>query len=148
MRWQVVGTESSGGVACIKLVGVQQSDDWERTRADHVAWRRRDVIWLHPQHKVAPADLGGSLRIGLGNGRRPWTIGDDLSVQASQLQSEPEAVVLPRQQDVQRDSQVGRDRTDGGGDWAGGKNDWGSAELTQGTERKLQIPNPKSQENP
>ena len=53
LRWQVVGTESSGGILCIKLVGVQQSEDWEQGRADHVAWRRRDTIWLHPQFHVA-----------------------------------------------------------------------------------------------
>src|ERR1051325_6670721 len=53
MRWQVVGTETCGGVACVKLVGVQQTEDWERGRADQVAWRRRDVIWLRPQLNVA-----------------------------------------------------------------------------------------------
>jgi peroxiredoxin len=53
MRWQVTGTESTGGLTCIKLVGVQQTDDWERPRADTTAWRRRDTIWLHPQLNVA-----------------------------------------------------------------------------------------------
>ncbi len=52
-RWQVVGTESSGGVQCIKITGVQQSDDWERPRADRTAWRRRDTVWLHPQLNIA-----------------------------------------------------------------------------------------------
>lgn len=52
-RWHVDGTESCGGVLCIKLTGVQQSDDWDRGRADQTAWRRRDTIWLHPQFNVA-----------------------------------------------------------------------------------------------
>ncbi len=52
-RWQVVGTESAGGVTCIKVAGLQQSDDWERPRADQTAWRRRDLLWLHPQLMVA-----------------------------------------------------------------------------------------------
>lgn len=52
-RWQIVGTESCGGVTCIKIVGVQQSADWGRTRADQCAWQRRDIVWLHPQLNVA-----------------------------------------------------------------------------------------------
>ena len=52
-RWQVIGTDSCGGLNCIKIVGVQQSDDWANGRADKVAWRRRDFIWLHPQLSVA-----------------------------------------------------------------------------------------------
>jgi peroxiredoxin len=53
MRWQSVGTELNGGVTCIKLVGLQQTSDWERPRADSIAWRRRDTLWLHPQLNVA-----------------------------------------------------------------------------------------------
>jgi peroxiredoxin len=53
LRWQVVGTEMCGGLTCIKLAGVQQTEDWEKSRADHTAWRRRDTIWLHPQLFVA-----------------------------------------------------------------------------------------------
>jgi peroxiredoxin len=52
-RWQILGAESCGGVTCIKIVGVQQSADWGRTRADQCAWQRRDTIWLHPQLHVA-----------------------------------------------------------------------------------------------
>lgn len=52
-RWQIVGTESSGGVQCVKITGVVQSDDWERPRADRTAWRRRDTILVHPQLNVA-----------------------------------------------------------------------------------------------
>ena len=51
--WQVMGAEPCGGVTCIKLTGNQQSDDWDRPRADHTAWRRRDTVWLMPQLGVA-----------------------------------------------------------------------------------------------
>lgn len=51
--WQVVGTESCGGVSCIKVTGVQQSADWDHVRADTVGWRRRDTLWIHPQLFVA-----------------------------------------------------------------------------------------------
>jgi peroxiredoxin len=52
-RWQIVGTESCGGVTCIKVVGVQQSSDWGRPRADQESWQRRDTVWIHPQLFVA-----------------------------------------------------------------------------------------------
>ena len=51
--WQAVGAELCGNVTCIKLIGNQQSDDWDRPRADHAAWRRRDTVWLKPQVWVA-----------------------------------------------------------------------------------------------
>jgi peroxiredoxin len=51
--WQFVGTEPCSGVTCVKLVASQQSDDWDRPRADHTAWRRRDTLWLMPQLGVA-----------------------------------------------------------------------------------------------
>lgn len=51
--WVVLGTESCGGLACIKLQGQQQSEDWDRPRADRTAWRRRDIIWLSTQLGVA-----------------------------------------------------------------------------------------------
>ena len=37
----------------MKVACVQQSDDWEQTRADHTAWRRRDTLWIWPQYNVA-----------------------------------------------------------------------------------------------
>ncbi|HZZ80921.1 MAG TPA: redoxin domain-containing protein [Gemmataceae bacterium] len=52
-RWQVVGTESCGGLQCIKVMAVQQSPDWDHVRADTIAWRRLDTIWIHPQLFVA-----------------------------------------------------------------------------------------------
>jgi peroxiredoxin len=51
--WKVVGSEVVGGFSCIKLEGLQQSADWDRPRADHTAWRRRDVVWLSPRLGVA-----------------------------------------------------------------------------------------------
>jgi hypothetical protein len=51
--WQVAGPETCNGGTCIKLVGTQQSDDWDRPRGDHTAWRRRDTVWLMPQLGVA-----------------------------------------------------------------------------------------------
>ena len=51
--WQVAGPESCNGITCIKLIGNQQSDDWDRPRGDHSAWRRRDTLWLLPRLGVA-----------------------------------------------------------------------------------------------
>lgn len=51
--WTVVGNEVCGGISCIKLVGEQQSEDWDRPRADRAAWRRRDTVWIAPQLGVA-----------------------------------------------------------------------------------------------
>ncbi|MCI0378613.1 MAG: peroxiredoxin family protein [Gemmataceae bacterium] len=51
--WQVLGTETCQGVACVKLAGLQQSEDWDQPRADSKAWRRRDTVWLSPALGVA-----------------------------------------------------------------------------------------------
>jgi peroxiredoxin len=51
--WQVVGAESVNGVPCVKLTGLQQSEDWDRPRADRTAWRRRDTVWLAPRVGLA-----------------------------------------------------------------------------------------------
>ena len=51
--WTIQGTESCGGSLCVKLLGQQQSDDWDRPRADSTAWRRRDVVWLASQTGIA-----------------------------------------------------------------------------------------------
>ena len=44
--WTVVGTENLAGNPCLKLTGVQASDDWDRPRADRASWRREDKVWL------------------------------------------------------------------------------------------------------
>jgi peroxiredoxin len=51
--WRAVGTELVGGQSCLKLVGEQKSDDWDRPRADHTAWHRRDTVWLVPRLGLA-----------------------------------------------------------------------------------------------
>lgn len=51
--WQVVGTELLGGTTCVKLTGTQQSEHWTTPRADDVAWRRRDTVWIGPRLGIA-----------------------------------------------------------------------------------------------
>jgi peroxiredoxin len=51
--WEVVGLEAAAGVTCVKIVGQQQSTDWDRPRGDQSAWRRRDTVWIHPKLGVA-----------------------------------------------------------------------------------------------
>jgi peroxiredoxin len=51
--WRIVGTEVVRSTACIKLVGEQQSPDWDHPRADSHAWWRRDTLWLAPQAGIA-----------------------------------------------------------------------------------------------
>src|SRR5262245_24856491 len=51
--WRVAGTEPVNNTTCIKLIGQQQSDDWDKPRADHAAWRRSETVWLAPQLGVA-----------------------------------------------------------------------------------------------
>jgi peroxiredoxin len=51
--WRVSGTEMVSGTTCVKLVGTQQSHDWDRPRADRGAWRRRDTVWFAPQQGLA-----------------------------------------------------------------------------------------------
>jgi peroxiredoxin len=51
--WQLAGTESVNGTSCLKLVGTQQSEDWDRPRNDRAAWRRQDTVWLSPRLGVA-----------------------------------------------------------------------------------------------
>jgi peroxiredoxin len=51
--WRYAGTETVNGTPCIKLVGVQQSDDWDQPRADQTAWRRLDTAWVAPNLGIA-----------------------------------------------------------------------------------------------
>jgi len=51
--WRVAGTEVISSTLCVKLVGEQQSTDWDRPRADSTAWWRRDTVWLAPQLGIA-----------------------------------------------------------------------------------------------
>lgn len=47
--WRPLGTEMVNNTSCLKLVGLQQSDDWDRPRADRTAWRRQDLVWIAPR---------------------------------------------------------------------------------------------------
>jgi peroxiredoxin len=52
-NWKIAGTDLIGGVRCVKLIGTQQSDDWDHPRADRAAWRRRDTVWMDSVAGVA-----------------------------------------------------------------------------------------------
>ncbi len=52
-KWTVAGTESVNGTTCVKVIGEQQSDDWDRPRADRIAWWRQDTVWIGPRLGVA-----------------------------------------------------------------------------------------------
>jgi peroxiredoxin len=51
--WKIAGSEVVDGVRCVKLQGLQQSEDWDQPRADRSAWRRRDTVWLDPAVGIA-----------------------------------------------------------------------------------------------
>jgi peroxiredoxin len=51
--WQIAGSEAVGGTTCIKVVGVQQSEDWDRPAGDHPAFRRTDTLWIVPRVGMA-----------------------------------------------------------------------------------------------
>jgi peroxiredoxin len=51
--WRLTGFENAGGINCLKLVGVQQSDDWDQPHGNRTAWRRTDTVWLLPRFGVA-----------------------------------------------------------------------------------------------
>ena len=51
--WTLSGVEAINDTSCVKLTGVQQSEDWDRPRADRTAWRRQDVVWLSPSLGIA-----------------------------------------------------------------------------------------------
>jgi peroxiredoxin len=53
MGWQVAGTDTIGTSTCIRLVGLQKSDDWDRPRGDRTAWRRRETVWVSPRTGLA-----------------------------------------------------------------------------------------------
>jgi peroxiredoxin len=51
--WTVAGTDTVNATTCVKLVGVQKSDDWDRPRGDHTAWWRQDTVWVAPRFGIA-----------------------------------------------------------------------------------------------
>jgi peroxiredoxin len=52
-NWRVEGTEPANGALCLKIVGEQKTDDWDRPRLDRLAWRRQDTVWLAPRVGLA-----------------------------------------------------------------------------------------------
>jgi peroxiredoxin len=51
--WQIAGSETVNGTACLKVVGVQQTDDWDRPTGERTAYRRTDTLWVTPRLGVA-----------------------------------------------------------------------------------------------
>jgi hypothetical protein len=51
--WTATASELANGAGCVKLVGVQQTDDWDQPRGDRAAWRRQDTVWLSTRTGVA-----------------------------------------------------------------------------------------------
>jgi peroxiredoxin len=47
--WKLDGNEMVNNVKCVRLVGIQQSEDWAAPRADSAAWQRCDTVWVSPQ---------------------------------------------------------------------------------------------------
>lgn len=44
--WRRIGFESGRSGRCLKLVGTQESDNWERISGDRPGWRRRETAWV------------------------------------------------------------------------------------------------------
>ena len=51
--WTVAGTETVNATRCVRLSGVQKSEDWDHPRGDGTAWRRQDTLWVAPRLGVA-----------------------------------------------------------------------------------------------
>jgi peroxiredoxin len=51
--WRVTGAETVNNTACVKIVGVQQSDDWDQPNGDRPAYRRTDTLWVNPRLGIA-----------------------------------------------------------------------------------------------
>jgi peroxiredoxin len=49
IAWRIAGTEVLNGQPYVKVVGIQQSEDWDRPRADRGSWRRQETIWIAPR---------------------------------------------------------------------------------------------------
>jgi peroxiredoxin len=51
--WRRTGIETIDGHLSYKLIGAQQSDDWDHPIAGKTAWRTQDTVWLAPQAGIA-----------------------------------------------------------------------------------------------
>jgi peroxiredoxin len=52
-KYRVLGSENVANAPCVKVSGEQQSDDWDRPRAESTAWRRRDTVFITPRLGIA-----------------------------------------------------------------------------------------------
>ena len=52
-QWSIDGTEMVKGTSCLKVVGLQESSDWEQPRGGRLAWRRRETVWVSPRDGIA-----------------------------------------------------------------------------------------------
>jgi hypothetical protein len=52
-HWSVEGSATINATSCLEIRGVQQSDDWDRPRADRAAWRRIDRVWISTRTGLA-----------------------------------------------------------------------------------------------
>ena len=43
----------AGGTVCVKIVGEQKTDDWDRPGRNRIAWRCQDTVWLAPRTGLA-----------------------------------------------------------------------------------------------
>jgi peroxiredoxin len=50
--WKIAGSDVVSGTSCLRIEGLQQSEDWDRPRADRTAWRRRDLLWIAPDSGI------------------------------------------------------------------------------------------------
>jgi len=53
LSWRSAGNDMVNGTSCVKLVGEQQSENWDKPRADHGAWRRTETVWIAHRLGVA-----------------------------------------------------------------------------------------------
>jgi peroxiredoxin len=53
LTWHSAGNDMVNGNSCVKLVGEQQSENWDKPRADRGAWRRTETVWIAQRLGVA-----------------------------------------------------------------------------------------------
>ncbi len=51
--WKVAAVDMIHNTSCLRLEALEKSSDWDHPRADHIAWRRRDTVWLAPRFGAA-----------------------------------------------------------------------------------------------
>jgi peroxiredoxin len=52
-RFEVMGAQNFGGTSCVKVKITQQSEDWDKPRADSTAWRCEETLWIVPRLGLA-----------------------------------------------------------------------------------------------